>query len=122
MPRTKKTKLSRPSKPTNTKTTGVSTPYGRKSESKATPANYNKATQAKNKHRNSNLTSELDSLLGDLNSQLQRKTTKKDSRTKTNDPNALSESEKKLNEEQAKHESLQQDMRNALDGISSLGK
>ncbi|KAG0275356.1 hypothetical protein BGZ95_008877 [Linnemannia exigua] len=78
-----------------------------------------KPTQARNKHKNMNLTSELDSLLGDLNTQLQRKKTKRDVRS--TDPVSMSESEKKLNEAQAKHESLQQDMISALDGISSLG-
>ncbi|KAG0371421.1 hypothetical protein BGX24_001724 [Mortierella sp. AD032] len=79
-----------------------------------------KPTQARNKHKNMNLTLELDSLLGDLNTQLQRKKTKRDVRSST-DPTSISESEKKLNEAQAKHESLQQDMISALDGISSLG-
>jgi len=40
-----------------------------------------KPTQARNKHKNVNLTTELDSLLGDLNSQLQRKKTKRDVRS-----------------------------------------
>ncbi|KAG0312994.1 hypothetical protein BGZ97_010620 [Linnemannia gamsii] len=78
-----------------------------------------KPTQARNKHKNMNLTSELDSLLGDLNTQLQRKKTKRDVRSI--DPTSVSESDKRLNEAQAKHESLQQDMMSALDGISSLG-
>ncbi|KAF9985241.1 hypothetical protein BGZ75_003224 [Mortierella antarctica] len=77
-----------------------------------------KATFNKYKNLNSNLTSELDSLLGDLNSQLQRKKTKRD----LNNPSAVPDSERKLNEAQEKHESLQQDMERALDGISSLGK
>ncbi|CAO3575159.1 unnamed protein product [Mortierella alpina] len=77
-----------------------------------------KATFNKYKNLNSNLTSELDSLLGDLNSQLQRKKTKRD----LSHPSAVSDSERKLNEAQEKHESLQQDMKSALDGISSLGK
>ncbi|KAF9933165.1 hypothetical protein FBU30_006331 [Linnemannia zychae] len=101
-----------------------SSPYNRNAKDTSTGAkktytSLNKPTQARNKHRNMNLTSELDSLLGDLNSQLQRKKTKRDIRT--TDPLGLSESEKKLNEAQAKHESLQQDMMSALNGISSLG-
>ncbi|KAF9438880.1 hypothetical protein BGZ76_003566 [Entomortierella beljakovae] len=68
------------------------------------------------------MTLELDSLLGDLNNQLQRKKTKKDSRLGANDADSISESQKKFNEAQAKHELLQNDMMNALDGISSLGK
>ncbi|KAF9097989.1 hypothetical protein BGX29_007157 [Mortierella sp. GBA35] len=103
------------------------TPYNRNAKGTSAAGTNKKAhttmpskpTQARNKHQNMNLTSELDSLLGDLNSQLQRKKTKRDVRS--TDPSGVSESEKKLNEAQAKHESLQQDMMNALDGISSLG-
>lgn len=47
---------------------------------KKTPYQPSKPAQARNKHKNVNLTSELDSLLGDLNNQLQRKKTKKDAR------------------------------------------
>ncbi|KAF9543045.1 hypothetical protein EC957_001329 [Mortierella hygrophila] len=102
-----------------------SSPYNRNTKDttagakKAHSAQASKPTQARNKHKNMNLTSELDSLLGDLNTQLQRKKTKRDVRS--TDPIGVSESEKKLNEAQAKHESLQQDMMSALDGISSLG-
>ncbi|KAG0331226.1 hypothetical protein BG004_001768 [Podila humilis] len=78
-----------------------------------------KPTQARNKHKNMNLTSELDSLLGDLNSQLQRKKTKKDSRLGAND-SGVSAAEQALNEAQAKHEALQHDMMNALDAIALL--
>ncbi|KAG0206937.1 hypothetical protein BGX28_001740 [Mortierella sp. GBA30] len=77
-----------------------------------------KPTQARNKHKNFNLTTELDSLLGDLNSQLQRKKTKSD----VDKPNVISDSERRLNEAQEKHESMQQDMMSALEGISALGK
>jgi hypothetical protein len=45
-----------------------------------------KPTQARNKHKNMNLTSELDSLLGDLNTQLQRKKTKRDVRSVSRNP------------------------------------
>ncbi|KAF9574347.1 hypothetical protein EC968_006681 [Mortierella alpina] len=91
------------------------TPATKKSVNSRTPT---KATFNKYKNLNSSLTSELDSLLGDLNSQLQRKKTKRD----LNNPRAISDSERKLNEAQEKHDSLQQDMKSALDGISSLGK
>jgi hypothetical protein len=48
---------------------------------KKSPATHSsKPNQARTKHHNTNLTSELDSLLGDLNSQLQRKRTKRDAR------------------------------------------
>ncbi|KAI7818064.1 hypothetical protein BC939DRAFT_480626 [Gamsiella multidivaricata] len=83
-------------------------------------AHLNKPTQARNKHLNTNLTSELDSLLGDLNSTLQRKKTKRDARLETGGSGAMSEAEIKLNEAQKKHESLQNDMISALDGISTL--
>ncbi|KAF9957889.1 hypothetical protein BGZ72_001235 [Mortierella alpina] len=108
----------------NTATKSKAAPYN-KNAKKNTPAakktatrTPTKATFNKYKNLNSNLTSELDSLLGDLNSQLQRKKTKRD----LNNPSAVSDSERKLNEAQEKHESLQQDMKSALDGISSLGK
>ncbi|KAI1316462.1 hypothetical protein EDD11_009952 [Mortierella claussenii] len=94
---------------------------GAPNSAKKTHAQPSKPNQARNKHLNTNLTSELDSLLGDLNSQLQRKKTKKDARSGLNASCGISESEEKLNAAQAKHESLQQDMMNALDGISALG-
>ncbi|KAF9911741.1 hypothetical protein EC991_002469 [Linnemannia zychae] len=99
-------------------------PYNKNTKStsagakKAHSALASKPTQARNKHKNMNLTSELDSLLGDLNTQLQRKKTRD---VRSTEPTGISDSEKRLNEAQAKHESLQQDMRSALDGISSLG-
>ncbi|KAG0039377.1 hypothetical protein BGZ82_008477 [Podila clonocystis] len=80
-----------------------------------------KPAQARNKHKNVNLTSELDSLLGDLNNQLQRKKTKKDARLGANN-SSVSAAEHALDEAQAKHEALQSDMMEALDGISALGK
>ncbi|KAF9208360.1 hypothetical protein BGZ49_009052 [Haplosporangium sp. Z 27] len=93
---------------------------GNASNAKKPTAHPSKPNQARAKHLNTNLTSELDSLLGDLNSQLQRKKTKRETKLGANGVNIISESEKKLNEAQAKHESLQQDMMNALDGISGL--
>lgn len=48
---------------------------------KKTQLNVSRPGQARNKHLNVNLTSELDSLLGDLNSQLHRKKTKRDVRS-----------------------------------------
>ncbi|KAG0231845.1 hypothetical protein BGW42_008594 [Actinomortierella wolfii] len=83
-------------------------------------ASHHKFSQAKNKALVSNLTSELDSLLGDLNSQLQKKKTKRDARLEA--ANALSKKDAALDEAQAKHEQLQNDMLSALDGISALGK
>ncbi|KAF9360760.1 hypothetical protein BGX26_007886 [Mortierella sp. AD094] len=95
---------------------------GNASTNKKPSAPLNKPNQARAKHLNTNLTSELDSLLGDLNSQLHRKKTKRDARLGASGIDTISESEKRLNEAQAKHESLQQDMMSALDGISGLGK
>ncbi|KAF8937729.1 hypothetical protein BGZ58_002273 [Dissophora ornata] len=126
MPSSKKSGPSR-----NVKPATKSTPYSKNTKgAKANPTPTNKKHsappskphQARNKHLNVNLTSELDSLLGDLNSQLQRKKTKRDARLDSISSNGVSESEKRLNEAQAKHESLQDDMMSALDGISSLGK
>ncbi|KAF9978913.1 hypothetical protein BGZ73_008418 [Actinomortierella ambigua] len=82
-------------------------------------ATHHKFSQAKNKALVSNLTSELDSLLGDLNSQLQKKKTKRDARLEA--IGSLSKKESSLDEAQAKHEKLQSDMMSALDGISALG-
>ncbi|KAF9114350.1 hypothetical protein BGX27_011091 [Mortierella sp. AM989] len=95
---------------------------GHASVSKKPSTHLSKPSQARAKHLNTNLTSELDSLLGDLNNQLQRKKTKKDARFGASDISTISESERKFNEAQTKHEALQQDMMNALDGISGLGK
>lgn len=64
-----------------------SNPYNRNAKDtiagakKTHSALASKPTQARNKHKNMNLTSELDSLLGDLNTQLQRKKTKRDVRS-----------------------------------------
>ncbi|KAG0312154.1 hypothetical protein BGZ99_009665 [Dissophora globulifera] len=101
---------------------GKVTKDGPGSNNKKSLTTLSKPNHARNKHMNTNLTSELDSLLGDLNSQLQRKKTKRDARTGAADPDPASEAEKRLNEAQARHESLQNDMMSALDGISSLGK
>ncbi|KAF9158795.1 hypothetical protein DFQ27_001583 [Actinomortierella ambigua] len=81
---------------------------------------HHKFSQAKNKALVSNLTSELDSLLGDLNSQLQKKKTKRDARLEA--MSSLSKKDAALDEAQAKHDRLQSDMMSALDGISALGK
>ncbi|KAG0290669.1 hypothetical protein BGZ96_005882 [Linnemannia gamsii] len=124
-PYKKKAPSTSSSRNANATTKSKGNPYNRNAKDASTgskkvfSALTSKPTQARNKHKNTNLTSELDSLLGDLNTQLQRKKTKRDVRS--TDPMGISESEKKLNEAQAKHESLQQDMMSALDGISSLG-
>lgn len=47
-------------------------------------AHSSKTIQARTNHHNVNLTSELDSLLGDLNNQLQRGKTKRDARLGVN--------------------------------------
>ncbi|KAF9954141.1 hypothetical protein BGZ65_004216 [Modicella reniformis] len=95
---------------------------GSPAANKKNPHAHSKPNQGRTKHHNVNLTTELDSLLGDLNSQLQRKKTKRDARPGANTSNTVSESERKLNEAQAKHESLQSEMMSALNGISELGK
>ncbi|KAG0239113.1 hypothetical protein BGX31_003019 [Mortierella sp. GBA43] len=84
-------------------------PSGGNKKSHATHSN--KPRKAWKSHQSLNLTTELDSLLDDLNSQLHGEKTKR-----------AKESEMKRSEAQAKHESLQSDMMSALDGISTLGK
>ncbi|ORZ12491.1 hypothetical protein BCR41DRAFT_100699 [Lobosporangium transversale] len=108
---------------TTTTTTATTTTTTSGNNQKKLPISLNKpSNQARNKHHNTNLTSELDALLDDLNTQLQRKKTKRDTRLEDINSSGISESEKRLNEAQEKHESLQQDMMSALDGISALGK
>jgi len=76
----------------NAATKSKAAPYNKNAKKSNTPGNKKqltntrtptKATFNKYKNLNSNLTSELDSLLGDLNSQLQRKKTKRDVRMTT---------------------------------------
>ncbi|KAF9335101.1 Oxidoreductase [Podila minutissima] len=107
--------------PYNKSAAGGAKPSGASVGAKKPPYQPTKPAQARNKHKNMNLTNELDSLLGDLNNQLQRKKTKKDARLSTNN-SGVSAAEQALNEAQAKHEALQGDMMDALDGISALGK
>ncbi|KAF9023377.1 hypothetical protein BGZ52_012902 [Haplosporangium bisporale] len=105
--------------PYNKGAAGGAKSLGASAGSKKTTYQPSKPIQARNKHKNVNLTSELDSLLGDLNSQLQRKKTKKDARGANN--SGMYAAEQALDEAQAKHEALQNDMMDALDGISTLG-
>ncbi|KAG0098668.1 hypothetical protein BGZ93_010805 [Podila epicladia] len=107
--------------PYNKSAAGGAKSSGASVGAKKSPYQPSKPAQARNKHKNVNLTSELDSLLGDLNNQLQRKKTKKDARLGVNNA-GVSAVEQALNEAQAKHEALQSDMMDALDGISALGK
>lgn len=66
--------------PYNKSAAGGAKSSGASVGAKKPPYQPTKPAQARNKHKNMNLTSELDSLLGDLNNQLQRKKTKKDAR------------------------------------------
>ncbi|KAG0043179.1 hypothetical protein BGZ83_011751 [Gryganskiella cystojenkinii] len=128
MPPSKQTKKA---PPRNGNVKAKASPYNKNAKSSGhSTSNNSKKTlglskpqvhTGRTKHLNTNLTSELDSLLGDLNSQLTKKKTKRDARS-VGTTDGISAAEKALNEAQAKHESLQSDMMSALDGISALGK